>query len=191
MSKYRKYNIVFHNVDKEKCEPILEHYVKKVKEYVMSVEPYPQGNGHHAHLSVEYPNQRRKQSVLKELEKLKVSFVTMRPEGETRDWGRIQVQEMRGTFKQNENYLLGETKDKPLGDVKTGKKYPGAIIQRMLAFALHRFYEGWINEIPQIIDHFDEEYGNGFSDACYYKWYDYTTGIPIWENDINLKTQAD
>lgn len=182
MSKFRKYNIVFHNVDQEKCYPILEKYAKNAKEYVMSVEPYPQGNGFHAHLSVEYSNQRSFKAVLKELEKLKVAFIATRPDdAPPGEWGRVQLDRMRGTFRQNENYLLGETKDKPLGDVKTGKKYPGAIIQRMLAFALHRFYEGWINEIPQIIDHFDEEYGAGFSDACYYKWYDHLEGLPIWE----------
>ncbi len=181
MSKFRKYNIVFHNVDSEKCYPILENYAKKAKEYVLSVEPYPKGDGFHSHLSIEYQNQRSFKNVLKELEKLKVAFIATRPEGTKGDWGRVQLDRMRGTFKQNESYLLGETKDKPIGDVKTGKKYPGAIIQRMLAFSLHRFYEGYINEIPQHIDYFDELYGNGFSDACYYKWYDHLTGTPIWE----------
>jgi len=72
MPKTRKYNIVFHNVDQEKCQETLESYGKKAKEYVMSVEPYPQGNGFHSHLSVEYPNARSFKSVLKEADKLKI-----------------------------------------------------------------------------------------------------------------------
>lgn len=173
MPKYRKYNIVFHNVDQTKCQEILNQYVKNVKEYVMSVEPYPQGDGFHAHMSVEYSNQRSFQAVLKELEKLKAAFIATRPDDCPGQWGRVQLDVMRGTFQQNQNYLLGLTKDKPLGDVTKGKKYPGRLIQRMIAHILHRFYDlNELQEMPDTIEYFDEKYGQGFCDACYYEWYD-------------------
>lgn len=196
-NKYRKYNIVFQNVNPEKCQPILENYVKTVKEYTMSIEPNPKSDGFHAHLSVEFKNQRRFKAVLKELEKLKVSFIARRPtEGEFAtkgDWGRVQLDRMRGTFQQNTNYLLGATKDKPLGEVKSGKKYPGEIIQRILADAMNRFYENLVDHIPQICHDYDEEYGNGFSDACYYWWIDDYGNLKsqeeIDEQKKNLRTE--
>lgn len=173
MPKYRKYNIVFHNVDQEKCQETLVSYGKKAKEYVMSVEPYPQGNGFHSHLSVEYPNQRSFKSVLKEADKLKISFVVTRPEGETRDWGRVQLEPMRGTFEDNENYLLGMTKDKPLGEVKKGKKYPGQIIQRMIALTYWQWLDGKYEKQPGLIADFDEKYGDRFCESCFDFWHDY------------------
>ena len=176
MSKYRKYNIVFHNVSREKCYEVLNEYVKKVKEYVMSVEDYPQGNGCHAHLSVEYRNQRSFKAVLKEMEKLKLSFIATRPEGQQGDWGRVQLDKMRGSFNQNENYLLGQTKDKPIGEVKKGKKYPGELIQRLVALTYWQWLEGIYDEQPVMIVEFDAKYGERFCEACYDRWHDY-----IWE----------
>lgn len=178
MPKFRKYNAVFHNVSREKCYEVLNEYVKKVKEYVLSVEDYPQGNGCHAHLSVEYKNQRSFRAVLRELESLKVSFISPRPSGQEGDWGRVQLDRMRGTFNQNENYLLGQTKSKPIGDVKKGKKYPGGIIQRYIALTVWKWFEGEYDEYPQVLDQFDDEYGNGFCEACYDLWHDY-----IWERE--------
>jgi hypothetical protein len=177
-SKHRKYNIVFHNVSREKCYEVLNEYVKKVKEYLLSVEDYPQGNGCHAHLSVEYKNQRYFFSVLKEMEKLKVPFVAPRPEAQQGDWGRVHIERMRGTFKQNESYLLGETKDKPIGEVVKGKKYPGELIQRLIALTYWQWCEGVYDDEPVMLQEFDEKYGHRFCEACYDKWHDY-----IWERE--------
>lgn len=122
--KFRQFSIVFHNVDRDKCYQVLGEYVVDVKEYVLSCEDYPQGGGTHAHLFVQYKNQRSFKSVLKELEVLKKKFVVARPPGEERDWGRVQLDVMKGRFKQAEAYLLGETKDKPTGEVLSGAVKP-------------------------------------------------------------------
>lgn len=122
--KFRQFSIVFHNVDRNKCYQVLGEYVVDVKEYVLSCEDYPQGGGTHAHLFVQYKNQRSFKSVLKELEVLKKKFITPRPPGEERDWGRVQLDVMKGRFKQAEAYLLGETKDKPTGQVLSGAVKP-------------------------------------------------------------------
>lgn len=122
--KYRQFSITIHNVDMSKCYNVVKEYVKGVKEYVMSVEPNPEGYGFHLHLFVQYKNQRYWSKVLKELNELKVEFLLPRPEGETRDWGRVQLDLMKGTFPQAEAYLKGETKDKPLGEVLKGGVKP-------------------------------------------------------------------
>ena len=130
--KIRQFCVVIHNVQKEKTQDIVKKYAtEKAKEYVMSIEPYPQGDGFHLHLFVQYKNQRYFRAVLNEFEKLKKRFIAPKPEGETREWGRVQLEPMRGRFDQCEDYLLGETKDKPLGDVLKGKLKP--------CFRRHRF----------------------------------------------------
>jgi hypothetical protein len=108
---------VIHNVDQEKTQDIVSKYVKEAKEYVMSIEPYPQGDGYHLHLFIQYRNQRSFKSVLKELQNLSEKIISPRPDGETRAWGRVQLDIMRGTFQDCVKYLQGETKDKPTGDV--------------------------------------------------------------------------
>lgn len=83
----------------------------------MSIEPYPQGNGSHLHLFIQYSNPRSFRAVLNELERFKKRIVVPRPEDESRDWGRVQLDVMRGRFSQANSYLMGETKDKPIGEV--------------------------------------------------------------------------
>jgi hypothetical protein len=130
--KHRQYSVVVHNVSPEKTQDIVKQYVaKKAKEYVMSVEPYPQGNGSHLHLFLQYNNQRSFKAVLAELEIFKQRFIEPRPDGEERSWGRVQLDPMRGRFSQAEAYLQGETKDKPIGDVLKGVVKP--------CFRRHRF----------------------------------------------------
>ena len=46
----------------------------------MSCEPYPEGEGFHLHLFIQYPNQRSFFSVLKELEQMKKKFVAPKPQ---------------------------------------------------------------------------------------------------------------
>lgn len=119
--KHRQYSIVIHNVDPEKAQAIVEKYVQDAKEYVMSFEPNPKGNGHHFHLFIQFKNQRSFRAVLRELQKLSARIISPRPEGETRDWGRVQLDVMRGTFQDCVAYLQGETKDKPTGEVQQGR----------------------------------------------------------------------
>jgi hypothetical protein len=119
-SKHRQYTIVIHNVN-EKSQDIVKKYASQAKEYVMSIEPYPQGNGSHLHLFIQYPNPRSFKSVLNELERFKKRIVVPRPADESRDWGRIQLDVMRGRFSQANAYLQGETKDKPIGEVISQK----------------------------------------------------------------------
>jgi hypothetical protein len=139
--KHRQYSIVFHNVDKQKCQDTLKQYVAKAKEYVMSVEPYPQGEGFHCHLFIQYGNQRSFFSVLKELEILKKKIICPKPENVQGDWGRVQLDPMRGRFSQANAYLQGETKDKPIGEVLSGVVKP--------CFRRHRF-TGTIGDYKQI-----------------------------------------
>lgn len=122
--KTRQYSCVIHNVA-ENCQAKAEEYAKKnTTEYVLSVEPYPQGGGFHLHLFLQYPNQRHFKAVLKDLEKFKKSIITTKPAGEERDWGRVQVDVMRGRFSQADDYLAGLTKDKPTGEVLKGERKP-------------------------------------------------------------------
>lgn len=120
-SKHRQYTIVIHNVN-EKSQPIVKQYAAQAKEYVMSIEPYPQGNGSHLHLFIQYSNPRSFRAVLNELERFKKRIVVPRPADESRDWGRVQLDVMRGRFSQANSYLMGETKDKPIGEVCSQKK---------------------------------------------------------------------
>lgn len=129
--KHRQFSIVFHNVDKQKCQDIIKQYVAKAKEYTMSVEPYPEGEGYHCHLFIQYGNQRSFFSVLRELETLKKKFSTIKPDDCVGDWGRVQLDPMRGRFSQAKAYLNGETKDKPIGEVLSGVVKP--------CFRRHRF----------------------------------------------------
>lgn len=120
-SKHRQYTIVIHNVN-EKSQPIVKQYAAQAKEYVMSIEPYPQGNGSHLHLFIQYSNPRSFRAVLNELERFKKRIVVPRPQDESRDWGRVQLDVMRGRFSQANSYLMGETKEKPTGEVVSHKK---------------------------------------------------------------------
>uniref|UniRef100_UPI004048C984 hypothetical protein n=1 Tax=Mariniflexile sp. TaxID=1979402 RepID=UPI004048C984 len=114
---FYKYTIVIHNVDPKKENEVKNVAAQKAKEYVCSCEPYPEQSGYHMHLFIEYKNQRSFKSVLHEMQNLSKRVTEPRPPGETRDWGRVQVDRMYGDFKQANSYLLGETKDKPTGEV--------------------------------------------------------------------------
>ena len=152
--KFRQYSIVFHNVDKKKCYEVLGQYVQEAKEYAMSVEAYPQGNGSHAHLFIQYKNQRSFKSVLKELEVMKKKFVIPRPPDEERDWGRVQLDVMKGRFNQAEAYLLGETKDKPTGEVLCGAVMPcnRKFRYKKMRDVGKKWYKGCIEEFCNICE---------------------------------------
>lgn len=110
MAKFRSYVIVIHNVRPD-CKQTVVHHVSGAKRSAVAVEPYKE-SGHHIHIQVEYPNQRHFTSVLKEFKDLSLKIVAHRPEGIEGDWGRVQVDQMRGTFEQATQYLVNPTKDK-------------------------------------------------------------------------------
>jgi len=119
--KHRQFSITIQNVDKQKTQDKLLELVETFKEYSYSVEPYNHQEGHHLHLFVQYPNQRYYKAVLKQMEEWKVSILADRPPDETREWGRVHLEIQKGTLDQCEAYLKGETKNKLLGDVNTGR----------------------------------------------------------------------
>ncbi len=178
-SKIRKYNVVFHNVDNEKAQAtILKYSQAEAKEYLFSIEPNPKGDGYHGHLTIEYKVQRYFKPVLKELQKMIAPAVAPRPEGETRDWGRVQLDPTRGTLEQNLSYLQGETKDKPLGEIHQGKKVllPREEIQRMLACTYQMYLKGTLDNYPGVCWDYDEKYleefHGRFSEWCYDKYFE-------------------
>ena len=119
--KHRQFSITIQNVDQQKTQAKLLDLVKNYKEYSYSIEPYNHQEGFHLHLFVQYPNQRYYKAVLKEFEKWKVDILADRPQGETREWGRVHLEIQKGTLDQCEAYLKGETKNKLLGEVNTGR----------------------------------------------------------------------
>jgi len=119
--KHRQFSITIQNVDKEKTQAKLKELVDTFKEYSYSIEPYNHQEGHHLHLFIQYPNQRYYKAVLKEYEKWKVNILADRPQGEERQWGRVHLEIQKGTLEQCEAYLKGETKNKLLGEVNTGR----------------------------------------------------------------------
>lgn len=122
--KLRQFCVTIHNCRKDIEDIVKEKYEVLVKEMLMSVEPYPEQEGYHLHLFLQFPNQRYGCSVLAELEKLSKKIQAPRPVDCKGDWGRVHIEEMRGRFDQAEDYLLGMTKDKPTGTVMSFKKKP-------------------------------------------------------------------
>ncbi len=132
--KHRQYSIVIHNV-RPNSKPQAEAYIQaKTVQHVTSVEAYPHQSGHHLHMFVQYPNQRAKRAVLKELERWKSVVIDPHAKPHTCEDGtlaypwRVQAEPMLGRFDQCHSYLLGETKYKPTGEVshnyKTKCYYP-------------------------------------------------------------------
>lgn len=115
MSRHRKFCIVFHNVETS-CKPRIEAAFADSDRLLVAVEPYPAGNGHHAHVFVSYPNAHRFKSMLERCKALARSdrFVSPRPEGTEGDWGRVQVDVMHGSWDQATAYLTAPSKAKPL-----------------------------------------------------------------------------
>ncbi len=123
-TKYRSWSITFHNISPNKTQDILKQYVQKSKKSSLSVEANPQGDGFHAHLFITYTSQRQFHTVLKELQLLSKKFIMPRPDDCKGDWGRVELDRMRGTYLQANSYLLGETKDKPIGELVQHERKP-------------------------------------------------------------------
>jgi len=111
MAKYPRYSVVIQNVRPD-CKQTVLHHVSGAKRSAVAVEPYNHQPGYHIHIFIEFPNQRYKTALLKEYQDLSTKIVAPRPEGIEGDWGRVQVDQMRGTFEQATQYLVNPTKDK-------------------------------------------------------------------------------
>ena len=115
MSKFRSYSIVIHNVNDASKLSVENHFKAfSPSKLLVALEPYPQGQGFHIHVFVSFTNPRSFKSVLSSTQSLSKKIVTQKPEGETRDWGRVQVDQMRGNFEQATAYLTEPKKDKPV-----------------------------------------------------------------------------
>jgi hypothetical protein len=113
MFRFRSFSIVFHNV-KDDSKPPVERYFDALSpvQLLVALEPYPQDEGHHIHVFVSFKNPRQFKVMLDKCIEFSAQIVAPKPEGEVRDWGRVQVDQMRGTFEQATKYLTDPNKDK-------------------------------------------------------------------------------
>lgn len=122
--KSRGWKIVAHNV-KPQGKSIIEGWLrsKKVRWSRCAYEPYEEDEGRvHLHIFCQFSEQVHLGSILKDVQKISKTYGTLKPPGELRDWNRVDaktmcVKEMKRTVKNCEDYLLGETKDKPTGEI--------------------------------------------------------------------------
>lgn len=129
-NKYRSYCIVIHNVQQD-CQTKIENHYSSATKVVSSIEPYPENETQfHAHVFVSFSNPRSFRSVLNSSIQFARTITTPKPTGEERDWGRVQCDQMRGTFAEATSYLQGATKDKPIGKISTKGKYDCIICGR-------------------------------------------------------------
>lgn len=115
MSRIRQFCIVFHNI-KEDVKSQVASYFESLgyDKFLQAVEPYPESVGFHLHVFVSFKNPRRFKGFLRQLEAFSKNIVAPKPEGIETAWGRVQVDQMYGSFEQATAYLKGETKDKPV-----------------------------------------------------------------------------
>lgn len=122
--KSRGWKVVAHNVDPQ-GKPIIEGWLKskKVRWSRCAYEPYEEDeNRVHLHIFCQFPEAVHQGSILKDIQQISKKYGTPKPPEETRDWNRVDaktmcVKEMKKTVKNCEDYLLGETKDKPTGEM--------------------------------------------------------------------------
>lgn len=113
MTKCRSFSIVLHNVKDDSKSSVENHFqATSPLKLLVAMEPYSQDEGHHIHVFVSYKCPRSFKSMLTSTESFSKLIVTEKPEGETRSWGRVQVDQMRGTFEQATAYLTNPQKDK-------------------------------------------------------------------------------
>jgi len=142
------------------------------------MEPYPENEGHHVHVFVSYKSQRSFKSMLSSTKSLSEKIVALRPDGETRDWGRVQVDQMRGTFEQATAYLTNPEKDKPLDpDVQ------------LLNIERQRLLDEYFWANDQMINLFVSQFTGGYSTGrSIIKEYE-SKNLPLppfWKNVINI-----
>lgn len=113
MSRIRSFSIVFHNVKDDAKSSVENHFKSNnPKEILVSMEPYPESEGHHIHVFVCFKNAHFFTKMLESCILLSTKLVAPRPDDITGDWGRVQVDKMRGTFKEATAYLTNPVKDK-------------------------------------------------------------------------------
>lgn len=124
----RGWKMVIHQVyNNEKTKDMAVAWLKtrKLTWSANSIEPYPEDESrHHLHIFVQYAQPQEKHTLLSELQKLAKKVGTPRPEGEERDWNRVdvktmKVKELKKDFDGVMDYLQGATKDKPTGEIFT------------------------------------------------------------------------
>lgn len=148
MGKFRSFCIVIHNVRPD-CKPTVVQHVSGAKRSAVALEPYPDQDGFHVHIQVEYANQRHFNSVLKEFQGLSQRIVSPRPDGEERSWGRVQCDQMRGTFEQATAYLTNPRKSKPV-DGQVAVDDPDARAREfMLRKCRHGYYEDGMTRLSE------------------------------------------
>jgi len=143
-SKIRQFSIVLHNV-LESSKPSVESFVQSMNptSHVIAFEPYPDQDGFHCHIFVKFANPRAFKSVLNSFETFSKSILAPKPEGEERSWGRVQVDQMRGTFEQATAYLTNPKKDKPVDPNVTLHVKPNPLEEMRKVIAnehLRRYY---------------------------------------------------
>lgn len=111
------FSIVIHNV-KPQAKQILETFVadQKPEWSVISLEPYPDQAGHHIHLFLKWKKQHRSIKWFNFHSDMKCHLVTDKPDDVSGEWGRIQVDSLKGDKETCLKYLVNPSKDKPLGD---------------------------------------------------------------------------
>jgi len=128
MARVRGFSIVFHNV-RDDCKSSVEKFIKaeNPSQYLVALEPYPESEGHHVHLFVSFKNPRQFKVMLNKCIEFSNSIMTEKPPDTITDWGRVQVDTMRGSFKQATKYLTNPDKDK-ICDENVVKKKKGDIM---------------------------------------------------------------
>lgn len=145
-SKIRQFSIVLHNV-LESSKPSVESFCLTLNptSHVIAYEPYPDQDGFHSHVFIKFQNPRAFKSVLNSFENLMTSpsILAPKPEGEERSWGRVQVDQMRGTFEQATAYLTNPKKDKPVDPNVTLHVKPDPLEEVRKAIANEHLRKYW------------------------------------------------
>lgn len=113
MTKVRGFSIVIHNV-REDCRSLLEAFARGLspKQSIVAVEKYPEQEGFHAHMFIQFSTPRSFKSMLSKAQDFSTKVVLSCPEGETRAWGRVECDQLRGSFEQATAYLVAPAKEK-------------------------------------------------------------------------------
>jgi len=117
--------MIIHNVREtsldECCSFVKTHLVPQ--KYELSVEPYPQGSGHHLHLYLEFQNQRHFNKLLKDLNRLSniARDLLAQSDGAI---GRVQLTQWTTgqTWENVHKYLVDPIKDKIVGRPAQGSR---------------------------------------------------------------------
>lgn len=121
----KSFSFVIHNVKSYESKNVLEqHYKPMVTRMVCACEKYPpdhpgllsgvdQGYGH-IHLFVTFRNARYFFATLNHLKDFTADhLIGPKPEGCTGNWGRVELDTLKGSFEEAKRYCEGLTKDKP------------------------------------------------------------------------------